>query len=98
MSANYVANVMYPEIVKKTSMPPFGVMHTIHTRFGYEISYDMTWRAEQKVLEKMFGTYKDSYNNLPYLLEVIQGRNPGTCIAIHDIINHDGGQVLQRVF
>ena len=90
MSTDYVANVMYPEIMKKTSMSPLGVIHTINIRFGYKISYDMAWRAKQKVLEKKFGTYKDSYHNLPYLLEVIQRRNPGTCIAIHDFINQDG--------
>ena len=58
----------------------------------------MAWRVKQKVLEKRFDTYKDSYHNLPYLLEVIQGRNQGTCIAIHDFVNQDGDQVLQRAF
>ena len=71
MSADYVANVMYLEIVKKTIMSLFGVMHAVNTRFRYEILYDMAWRAKQKVLEKRFSTYKELYHNLPSLLEVI---------------------------
>jgi hypothetical protein len=41
MIAEFVANVLYREIVKKTSMSPFQIMLVISNRYTYEISYDM---------------------------------------------------------
>uniref|UniRef100_A0A0A9DJV3 MULE transposase domain-containing protein n=1 Tax=Arundo donax TaxID=35708 RepID=A0A0A9DJV3_ARUDO len=98
MTAKYVADYLYYEIVHKTGMSPFAIMHAIENRLGYEITYDMAWRAKQKALERRFGTYKDSYHNLPFLLEVMQSRNPGTIIAIDNCVNQDGDRILQRAF
>ena len=50
MTAEFVATVMYREIAKKTCISPFQIMLVISNRFSYEISYDMAWRAKQKVL------------------------------------------------
>ena len=41
MTAKFVANVMYEEIVKKTCISPFQIMLAISNRLLYEISYDM---------------------------------------------------------
>ncbi|RLN29467.1 uncharacterized protein C2845_PM05G21020 [Panicum miliaceum] len=56
MTAEFVANVLYGEIMKKSSMSPFQIMLAISNRYTYEISYDMPWRAKQKALEWRFGT------------------------------------------
>ena len=61
-------------------------MLAIQNRFGYEISYDMAWRAKQLALEKRFGKYKDSYHHQPALLETIQSRNHCTIIYIDDYV------------
>ena len=98
MMATFVANEMYGEVVEKVGMSPFRIMLAIQNRFGYEISYDMAWRAKHLALEKRFRTYKDSYHHVPALLETIQSRNPGTIINIDDYINKKGYHVLQRAF
>ena len=41
MTAEFVATVMYREIVKKTCICLFQIMLVISNRFSYEISYDM---------------------------------------------------------
>ena len=41
MAAEFVATVMYGEIMKKTSISPFQIMLAISNRLSYEISYDM---------------------------------------------------------
>ena len=46
MTATFVANEMYGEVVEKVGMSPFRIMLAIHNRFGYEMSYDMAWRAK----------------------------------------------------
>ena len=98
MTAEFVATVMYGEIVKKTSISPFQIMLAISNRLSYEISYDMAWRAKQKALEWRFGTYKDSYHHLPHLLALLQSRNPGTIIDIDDYQDANGDRVLRRAF
>ena len=95
MMAEFVANVMYGEIVEKVGMSPFRTMLAIQNRYGYEMSYDMAWRAKQLALEKRFGNYKDSYHNLPTLLATIQVRDPRTVIHIDDYINEKGDCFLK---
>jgi len=46
MTAEFVSNVMYGEIVEKVGMSPFRIMLAIQNRYGYEMSYDMAWRAK----------------------------------------------------
>ena len=98
MTAEFMANVMYDEIVEKVGMSPFRIMLAIQNRYGYEMSYDMAWRAKQLALEKRFGNYKDSYHHLPTLLATIQVRDPRTVIHIDDYINEKGDRVLRRAF
>ena len=98
MTSEFVATVMYGEIVKKSCISPFQIMLAISNRFSYEISYDMAWRAKQKALEWRFGSYKDSYHHLPHLLALLQSRNPGTIIDIDDYQDANGDRVLMRAF
>ena len=98
MNAEFVANAMYGEIVKKGSKSPFQIMLAIENRYGYEISYDMAWRAKEMALQWRFGTYKDSYHHLPHLLELLQSRNPGTIVDTDDYQNDEGDTILRRAF
>uniref|UniRef100_I1R376 Transposase MuDR plant domain-containing protein n=1 Tax=Oryza glaberrima TaxID=4538 RepID=I1R376_ORYGL len=98
LTAAFVAQMVYSKVVRKTSLSPFTIMHDVEKEYGYEISYDKAWRAKQKALEMRFGTYEDSYHNLPPLLEVMQARNPGTHMAILDEVNEYGENVLRRAF
>nr|AAX92797.1 Transposable element protein, putative [Oryza sativa Japonica Group]ABA93350.1 Transposable element protein, putative, MuDR [Oryza sativa Japonica Group] len=72
LTAAFVAQMVYSKVVRKTSLSPFTIMHDVEKEYGSEISYDKAWRAKQKALEMWFGTYEDSYHNLPPLLEVKQ--------------------------
>ncbi|WVZ91281.1 hypothetical protein U9M48_037472 [Paspalum notatum var. saurae] len=65
----------------------------------YTISYAKAYRAKQKVFEMRFGTYEDSYDNLPRMLATIAQRNPGTYYDVMHFPNPEGGpSILQRVF
>ena len=73
-------------------------MLAIQNRYGYEISYDMAWRAKLLALEKRFDTYKDSNHHLPALMETIQSRNPSTIIDIDDYISRRETLCLNELF
>ncbi|WVZ88213.1 hypothetical protein U9M48_034757 [Paspalum notatum var. saurae] len=65
----------------------------------YTISYAKAYRAKQKVFEMRFGTYEDSYDNLPRMLATIAQRNPVTYYDVMHFPNPEGGpSILQRVF
>ena len=42
-------------------------------RYGYQISRADAWRVKQKALELQFGTFYDSYNYAPRLLQKMKG-------------------------
>ncbi|WVZ95573.1 hypothetical protein U9M48_041317, partial [Paspalum notatum var. saurae] len=52
--------------------------------YNYTISYAKAWRAKQKVFEMRFGTYKDSYDNLPHVKQFPNAE--------------EGRSIVQRVF
>lgn len=91
---------MYGEIMDNLDFEPRSIIRTIETRFQYTISYAKAWRAKQKALESRFGTFDDSYRNLPRLLQVIQDMNPGTHVAIKDSMHPKWAdkRVLERAF
>lgn len=68
LTSTFIANVMYGEIVKKTDLEAKHIMVAIEQKFKYKISYVKAWRAKQKVLERRFGSFKASYDNLPRML------------------------------
>jgi len=96
MTTEFVATVLYGEIVKKTSISPFQIMLAISNRYSYEISYNMVWRAKQKALEWRFRSYKDLYHHLPHLLALLRSRNPETIFDIDDYQNANGERVFRH--
>ncbi|XP_062218620.1 uncharacterized protein LOC133918660 [Phragmites australis] len=59
-------------------------MGEVHTKTGMLINYHTAWRAKQKALKMLFGSFEESYNNAPRLLQKIAMTNPGTQWAMAD--------------
>lgn len=60
----------------------------------------MAWRAKQKVVERMFGTFEEAYNLVPRMLHQIAESNPGTYINKVDRVHPREGPncfVLDKV-
>lgn len=101
LTSTFIANVMYGEIVKKTDLEAKHIMVAIEQKFKYKISYAKAWRAKQKTLERRFGSFETSYDNLSRMLQVLQDMNPGTYITVKDKPSKRpplGFMVLQRAF
>jgi hypothetical protein len=45
--------------------------------YKYKIYYDKVWVAKQKVLERLFGSHKESFEMLSRLLLAKKESNPG---------------------
>ena len=100
LTSSFIAEYMYNRIVDNLRYEPKSIVTTIEEDFKYTISYSKAWRAKQKVIEKRFGSYEASYDNLPRLLETIRQRNIGTYYDIMDVPDpkEPGKLILRRAF
>ncbi|WVZ86820.1 hypothetical protein U9M48_033546 [Paspalum notatum var. saurae] len=99
LTAALVANEMYGRILDAPHFEPKRIIGEMELQHRYTISYAKAYRAKQKVFEMRFGTYEDSYDNLPRMLATIAQRNPGTYYDVMHFPNPEGGpSILQRVF
>nr|ABA97178.2 transposon protein, putative, Mutator sub-class [Oryza sativa Japonica Group] len=96
----FVASEMYAHVIDNLTYEPRSIIRHIEETYKYTISYAKAWRAKQKIIEMIFGTYEASYDNLPRLLGVIEERNPGSSYKVKKLpsIEHPGKSVLQRAF
>jgi hypothetical protein len=56
------------------------------------INYHMAWKAKQKSMKMLFGSFEESFNYAARLLQKISIMNPGTQWALADepVILQDG--------
>ncbi|WVZ61673.1 hypothetical protein U9M48_011510 [Paspalum notatum var. saurae] len=92
LTAAFVANEMYGHILDVPYFKPKKIIREIELEHKYTISYAKAYRAKQKVFEMRFGTYEDSYDNLPCMLATIAERNPGTYYDVMYFPNPEGGK------
>jgi hypothetical protein len=100
LSSDFVASQMFAKIVENPVFEPKSIILAIEEKFKYNISYGKAYMAKKKVMEMRWGTYEESYDNLPQLLNTIAMLNPGSYydIKIYDHVSRPGKQVLQRAF
>ena len=74
------------------------IQQTIWRQFKYEITYQKAWRAKQIALEMHWGSYEESYYNLPRVLEILKERNPSTYTAFIESVYNGQPNVFRRAF
>jgi len=57
------------------------IMDQVHSRTRILINYVIAWRAKQKALKILFGSFQESFNYAPRLLQKICMTNPGTILS-----------------
>ena len=67
------------------------IQATIHIVFFlYGISYKKAWLAKYKILERLFGSHKESFQMLPRMLLALKELNPSTVIEWdHKMVDDD---------
>ncbi|WVZ90885.1 hypothetical protein U9M48_037141, partial [Paspalum notatum var. saurae] len=92
LTAALVANEMYGRILDAPHFEPKRIIE----RWSCNTAHH---KAKQKVFEMRFGTYEDSYDNLPRMLVTIAQKNPEIYYDVMHFPNPEGGpSILQRVF
>ncbi|QHO23522.1 uncharacterized protein DS421_12g364270 [Arachis hypogaea] len=99
-----VAETIRPLIETDPSIKVKSIIAEVQSRFNYTISYRKAWLAKQKSIAKFFGSWKDSYQALPWWLSVMVQKIPGSVVQIETRPLYNGSEeaggvkILHRVF
>jgi hypothetical protein len=77
-----------------------GVIGIVTFKWNYTVSYGKAWRAHQRALRMIYGSWEDAYERLPVMLNAMKVPNPGMHYEYLPIPNVElnGQQVFQRAF
>ena len=96
VDARFIAQLLITQVSSDICMTPKTIMDQVHNRMRMLINYDTAWRAKQKALKILFGSFEESFNYAPRLLQKICMTNLGTVFVTADesIREEDGSYSL----
>ncbi|CAA2941278.1 uncharacterized protein LOC111410698 [Olea europaea subsp. europaea] len=77
-SKNWLVNVIKDKLRNSPHQKPREIAKSISRDFGIELSYTQVWRGIEYAREHLQGSYKESYNRLPWICEKVIETNPGS--------------------
>src|SRR5664279_1102503 len=101
VSASYVAQIVASLVKDKIGCSVKSLQQGAEDVIGFPVSYGKARRAKEAVLEEMYGTYLEAYNNVPRMLHQIAEVNPGTCVIRMERPHPNGTPghfILDRIF
>jgi hypothetical protein len=78
LSSAFIAGLILDLVKADLSVKIVAIMETIKMNHHYTIKYNKAYRAKQKAIKHLFGSWKGAYAELPRLMQAIQASNPGT--------------------
>ncbi|KAM7477236.1 hypothetical protein LguiB_024479 [Lonicera macranthoides] len=79
---NWLVSVIKGRLKDSPSQKPKEIANAIFQDFGMELNYAQVWRGITDAKEELQGSYKDSYNHLPWLCEKIVETNPSSVVNL----------------
>ncbi|KAJ0030393.1 hypothetical protein Pint_13820 [Pistacia integerrima] len=58
------------------------ITESIHRDFGIELNYTQVWRGVLDARERLQGSYKEAYNQLPWFCDKLSEANPGSFVQL----------------
>ncbi|KAM0821393.1 hypothetical protein ACQ4PT_072260 [Festuca glaucescens] len=94
------SRIGFRDLVEKPTMTAKEIVDYFSGHLGKHFSPAEAWRARQFALEREYGTFYDSHNFAPRLLQEIARKNPGGFVDIKDeeVADCKDFRVLQRMF
>ncbi|XP_038713370.1 uncharacterized protein LOC120007236 [Tripterygium wilfordii] len=98
LNSEYLSEEVFSLVKADLKINIAAIQAHAETHLGYSVSYRQAWTAKQKVMEKLFGTFEESYNVLPRFFHALQISNPGSVVNFHHKEVIGGAAVFERVF
>uniref|UniRef100_A0AB38Z7H9 DBD protein n=1 Tax=Paeonia suffruticosa TaxID=45171 RepID=A0AB38Z7H9_PAESU len=81
-SKKLVASIIKEKLRDTPNCKPREIANEIRRDFGIDLRYSQAWRGMETAKEELQGSYKDAYNQLPWLCEKIVEKNPGSVATL----------------
>ncbi|XP_065859865.1 uncharacterized protein [Euphorbia lathyris] len=81
-SRKLVATIVKEKLRDTPNFSPKEMAKQIRQEFGIELRYSQAWRGMEIAKEELQGSYKEAYNQLPWLCKKMQETNPGSVITL----------------
>jgi hypothetical protein len=62
INARFIAQLLVTLVGSDIGISPNSIMEEVHTRTGMAINYHMAWKAKQKSMKMLFGSFEESFN------------------------------------
>lgn len=77
-----VASIVKEKLRDTPNYRPKEIANDIRRDFGIELRYSQAWRGMESAREELQGSYKEAYNQLPWLCEKMVETNPGSVATL----------------
>ncbi|XP_026396331.1 uncharacterized protein LOC113290963 [Papaver somniferum] len=78
-NVEFVAQFLYDKLKNGDPMPnPFSLQDQLHTTHNTSVPYHVAWRSRTKILERVNGSYEESYRLVPTFCDMVDKTNPGS--------------------
>ncbi|CAN1160249.1 Protein FAR1-RELATED SEQUENCE 4 [Linum perenne] len=81
-SRKLVATIVKEKMLSTPNFKPKEIAKEIQEEFGIELRYYQAWRGMEAARQELQGSFKDSYNLLPWLREKLLETNPGSFVSL----------------
>ncbi|XP_044500468.1 uncharacterized protein LOC123221657 isoform X3 [Mangifera indica] len=73
---SWVAGIIKEKLKIFPNYKPKDIVNDIKVEYGIQLNYFQAWRGKEIAKEQLQGSYKEAYNQLPFLCEKIKETNP----------------------
>lgn len=81
-SRKLLSSIVKEKLLETPKCKPKDIAEEIRRDFGIELGYVKAWRALENAKGEFQGSYKESFNQLPWLVEKMLETNPGSVVTL----------------
>ncbi|XP_043812733.1 uncharacterized protein LOC110615378 [Manihot esculenta] len=84
LDENFICSFIFALIEQQPNIKIAVLQAEVRDKFGYEPSYQKTWKAKQKAIAQLYGGWDESYGRLRRFMTALHHFNPETVYMIED--------------
>lgn len=94
-SVDWIVNLIEERLRYNVNYKPKDILEDIQKQYGITIPYKQAWRAKERGLTAIYGSFEESYCLLPAYCEQLKKYNPG---SIANVLTSGAEHWFQRLF
>lgn len=81
-SVDWIVNFIEERLRGNINYKPKDILHDIYKQYGITIPYKQAWRAKERGLQAIYGSFEQGYYLLPAFCDQIKKTNPGSVAEV----------------